>query len=124
MKIGFRIDSEKHATNILGWLGVWMALVLYAYLSGMGGAQELAFGYVGASGAISHFLVRAGLSSGQGTVPWMPDPFIITLSAALVVVIGMIKDPEDGHHLALAMTSHMGQILEKFAKTRAGESEE
>ena len=120
-----KIDTEKYAVSLGGFLLLWFLVVMFAYVAGVDGAEELAFGFVGASGGASHFLVRADLSRVSGAaIPVMWNPMFVVALSTVVVVVGMSQDPDEGHHLALAMFSHVGGILERLAKTRAGETDE
>ena len=120
-----KIDTEKFAVSLGGFLLIWFFVVMYGYASGIAGAEELAFGFIGASGGASYFLARADLAKvNGGPIPVMWNPMGVVALAAVVVIVGMNADKEEGHHLALAMFSHVGGILERLAKTRAGENEE
>ena len=101
------------------------ALTQYLYgKEKAGGAEEVAYTFVGISGGVSALLARGHISFfnlGQ-RIPIMWPVLASFVMAAWVCKLEIDADPANGHTIALTMFTHTSGIVEMIAKVRAGGS--
>ena len=114
---------DRLAPTIMAIAATMFALALWLYGVGAAGAEEVAYSFVGITGALSALLARGQINRlGAGSrIPFMWPVVALFAMAAYVCGLEVVHDPGNGHTIVLTMFSHANGMGEMIAKSRAGE---